>query len=80
METEREINAKIASLTLQIQEKYFELTRFLTDMPITSPSDNNGETNVKKLKDFYESLKNVLESDITNCHRIKHTIDHEPMR
>lgn len=80
METERELNAKIASVTLQIQEKYFELTRFLSQRPITAPVESESEKNVKKLNEFYETLKSVLDNDISQCHRIKHTIDHEPMR
>ena len=37
METERELNAKIIAIAMQIQEKHPELSIFLNEMPITIP-------------------------------------------
>ena len=60
MKTEKELNAKIISLTLKIQEKHPELSKFLEEMPVTIPSESNPEINIKILKEYIESLKNLL--------------------
>jgi hypothetical protein len=60
METEKELNARILALTMQIQEKHPELSKFLEEMPVTIPDVSNPEINVKILKDYYESLNNLL--------------------
>jgi hypothetical protein len=60
METEKELNARILALTMQIQEKHPELSKFLEEMPVTIPDENNPEINTKILKDYYESLNNLL--------------------
>lgn len=60
METERELNAKIIAITMQIQEKHPELSKFLNEMPITIPNENKPEINLKILKEYYDSLSNLL--------------------
>lgn len=60
MKTEQELNAKIISLTLKIQEEHPELSKFLEEMPVTIPNDSNPEINKKILKEYIESLKNLL--------------------
>jgi hypothetical protein len=60
METERELNSKIIALTLQILEYRPELLEFLNEMPITVPNENRPEINVGILKDYCESLRNIL--------------------
>jgi hypothetical protein len=60
METEKELNAKILALTMQIQEKHPELSKFLEEMPVTIPDESDPEINIKILKDYYESLNNLL--------------------
>ena len=60
MKTEKEINAKILSLTMKIQETRPELSKYLEEMPITIPNDSSPEINNKILQEYIESLKNLL--------------------
>ena len=60
METEKELNAKILAKTMEIQEKHHELSEFLNEMPVSIPNENNPETNIKILKDYYDSLNLIL--------------------
>ncbi len=61
METEEELNSKILSMTLLIQKKHSELSKFLEEMPITIPNENNPKINIAILQDYYESLSKMLE-------------------
>jgi hypothetical protein len=60
METEKELNAKIMAITLEIQEKHPELSKYLEEMQVTIPDESNPEINIKILKEYYESLKSML--------------------
>jgi hypothetical protein len=60
METEKELNEKILAKTLEIQQKHPELCEFLNEMPVTIPNESNPEINIKNLKDYYESLNQIL--------------------
>ena len=66
MENEEEINAKILEISLNIQEKYPELSRFLTEMPVTIPNKVHPHINLKNLKDYYLSLQVLLNKYIEN--------------
>ncbi|MEO8147728.1 MAG: hypothetical protein ABI723_08840, partial [Bacteroidia bacterium] len=65
METEKEINTRIMAITMQIQEKHAELSKFLDEMPVTIPNENHPRINIEILKDYYESLKNILDHSAT---------------
>lgn len=56
MKTEKELNADILKITLLIQEKYPELSKFIGEMPVTIPDAAAPEINNKALRDYYESL------------------------
>lgn len=60
METEGELNAKIMAITMLIQRKYSELSKFLDEMPVTIPNENNPKININILKEYYQSLQNIL--------------------
>jgi hypothetical protein len=60
MTTEKELNAAILKKTLMIQEKFPELSKYIEEMPITIPI-NNPEITIKNLKDYYNSLDNLVE-------------------
>jgi len=66
METEKELNAKILEKTSEILESHPELMEFLNEMPVTIPNEDKPEINIKILKDYYNSLDNIL-----NDHRNK---------
>lgn len=69
MENEKELNAKIMSLTLLIQEKYPEMLKYLEEMPVTIPNQKRPEINVSTLKSYYESLHNLLKKHLTEINR-----------
>ncbi len=60
MKTEKEINAKIIEIIRQIRENHPELLKFLDEMPLTIPNESSPEITINKLKEYYESLKNLL--------------------
>lgn len=60
MKTEKELNAKILSLTLKIQEKHPELSKYLEEMPVTVPNESDPEINNKILEEYIESLRNLI--------------------
>ena len=62
METEKELNAKIIEVTMQIQKEFPELSKYLNEMPITIPTDENPEINASILNNYYQSLFKFLSS------------------
>ena len=60
METEKEINAIILAITMEIQAKHPELSKLLEKLPVTIPNESNPEINRKVLTDYYVSLKSIL--------------------
>lgn len=61
MKTEKELNAKIVSLTEKIRERRPELVKYIEEMPITIPNDSDPEITKKILIDYIESLKNLMD-------------------
>lgn len=71
MESTRELTEKILAVTLEIQENYPELVKYLTEMTDTMPNEKHPEVDRKDLKEYYESL-------LTMVKEYKHnSIDHE---
>ena len=64
MKTEKELNAKIMDLIMEIKEKRPELVKYLDEMPITVPSESDPEITHRILKEYIESLKNLLNKTI----------------
>ena len=60
MKSEEEINADIRKVTDTIRDTYPELLKYISEMPITNPDENNPAINTKKLEDYYDSLKEIL--------------------
>jgi hypothetical protein len=56
MEEIKTINAKILEITLKIQKKYPELTKYIEEIPVTIPTEKKPEINLKTLKDYYNTL------------------------
>jgi hypothetical protein len=61
MTTEKGLNAAILKITLMIQEKFPELSKYIEEMPV-----NNPEINLEQLKDYYNSLENLIEKYAEN--------------
>ena len=60
MESETELNAKIMTITMQIQNEFPELSKYLNEMPVTIPTEENPEINTAILNNYYESLLRML--------------------
>jgi hypothetical protein len=60
MKSEAQLNADILKITLMIREKYPELSKYISEMPITIPDIESPEINVKILQDYYESLEAIM--------------------
>lgn len=60
MKTETQLNADILKITLIIREKYPELSKYISEMPITIPNVESPEINAKILTDYYDSLKAIM--------------------
>lgn len=60
MKTEKQYNADILKITLYIQEKYPELSKYINEFPVSNPDVENPEINVTHLANYYDSLINVL--------------------
>lgn len=70
MKTKNELNAEILRITMMIQEKYPELARYITEMPITIPNQSSPEITVQTLTDYHESLL-VMLTDYGISHHIE---------
>ena len=66
MKTEKELNDAILGITMKIRNYYPELSKYLSEMPVTIPDISNPEINIKTLTDYYESLENMLKKYISN--------------
>lgn len=59
-EIEKDLNWKILQITLTIKEQYPELNKYLEEMTVTIPDENNMEITLRNLQSYYESLNSVL--------------------
>jgi hypothetical protein len=62
---ERDLNLKIMRVTTEIKGNYPELIKFLEEMPVTVPDEQNMEITLKNLKSYYDSLNSILNNYIT---------------
>jgi phage-related tail protein len=60
MKTEIQLNQEILALTMEIQVKFPELAKYITEMPVTIPDSNDPEVTIKKLQEYYDSLKDLV--------------------
>ncbi|MBP2282306.1 hypothetical protein H4V97_000624 [Flavobacterium sp. CG_23.5] len=66
MKTEKELDEAILNITLKINSEYPELSKYLTEMPVTIPDIKNPEMNVKALQEYYDSLESMVKKYSTN--------------
>lgn len=64
METENDMNAKILKITMTIKDKHPELSKYIEEMKVTIPDENNPEITLKNLKAYYDSLNKLLNTYI----------------
>lgn len=60
MKNEEELNADILKITMIMRDKYPELSKYISEMPVTIPDEKNPTVNIKNLQDYYDSLKEIL--------------------
>ena len=66
MKTKNELNTDILNMTMKIKDKFPELSKFLEEMPITIPNVADPHMDIKTLKDYYDSLVDLLNKYETN--------------
>ena len=66
MKTESQLNADILKITSIIWEKHPELSKYISEMPITIPNINSPEINVTLLADYYDSLAAMMKKYAQN--------------
>ena len=64
MLSEKELNAKILEITLLIQDKYPELSKYLGEMQVTIPASQTPDINSEHLTKYYESLEQLVKKYI----------------
>jgi len=60
MRTEKEILQDILDITMEISNKFPELTKFIKEMPLSTPDKDDFEINNKDLEEYYNSLRELL--------------------
>jgi hypothetical protein len=70
MEAAKELNTQILKITMLIRKQFPELSKYLLEMPETIPDTKNPEMNKKALRDYLDSLKEILDKYAPN-----HNID-----
>ena len=66
MKTESDLYTAILAITMKIKEQFPELSKYVLEMPVTIPSVENPEMNLKTLQDYYDSLEILLKDYIEN--------------
>jgi hypothetical protein len=59
-ETEKDITEAILKITMTIKENFPELSKYIEEMPVTIPNAVHPHINTKILKDYYDSLYELL--------------------
>ncbi|TRX31890.1 hypothetical protein FNW52_18025 [Flavobacterium sp. ZT3R18] len=60
MEDAKELNTQILKTTMLIRKQFPELSKYLLEMPETIPDVKNPEMNKQVLKEYLNSLKEIL--------------------
>ena len=56
------LTQQILELTLVINTRYPELSKYLTEMPVTLPTSNDPEISKNTLQEYYESLVTLVKT------------------
>lgn len=70
MESVKELNTQILKITIEIRKQFPELSKYLLEMPETIPDVKNPEMDKKTLRNYLNSLKEILDKYAPN-----HNID-----
>lgn len=61
MSSEKEVTEAIAKLTMEIRDKYPEMSKYLNEMPVTNPDEEHPQVSVERLYEYYDSLKIIFD-------------------
>ena len=71
MKSLKKINADILKITMEIQNSYPEIAKYLNEMPVTLPDLKDPLINRKAMQDYYDSLCVLLKKYSTNHNKEK---------
>ncbi len=60
MKTEEELNQDILRITMEITNKFPELSKYISEMPTTISYNRVPGVSIKNLQDYYNSLQEVV--------------------
>ena len=66
MKTTNELNCDIIKITMQIEELFPELSKYIGEMPVKISYCQGSEIENKNLQDYLDSLDELLINYITN--------------
>lgn len=68
----KELNERILAVTLEIQENYQELAKYMNEMTVTMPDEKSPDVDNRKLQDYYNSLIDMVKKYKENqCEEVK---------
>jgi len=74
MKTEKELNADILKVTSTIAARFPELSKYISEMPLSNTGAGEGDVHLKSLEDYYESLDTLLKNyDTYHKSAMKHS-------
>ena len=64
VQTEQDLNDDILQITMTIEDKFPELSKYIGEMPVRifSASASDSEISIKNLRSYYDSLVSLLEN------------------
>ncbi|MBI3233909.1 MAG: hypothetical protein HYZ42_07685 [Bacteroidetes bacterium] len=60
LETEKKLHADILKITLLIKEQYPELSKYLEEMTVTIPDEQDPVITLRNLQAYYDSLNQMV--------------------
>lgn len=60
METKKELTEKILKITVLIQERYSQLSKYLSEVQETLPAFEHPEVDAEALAKYYQTLEEML--------------------
>lgn len=60
METEKILIDKIMAITQKMNENCPEIAKYISEMPSANPDESNPDINIKNLREYYDSLIQLL--------------------
>ena len=62
VQTEQDLNEDILQITMTIEDKFPELSKYIGEMPVNISTTPNCEISIKNLRNYYDSLVSLIEN------------------